>query len=444
MEKPDRKVLIIAYYWPPAGGGGVQRWVKFVKYLSKYGWQPIVYVPENADYPFYDDTLEKDIPESATIIRRKIWEPYSVYNKLSGGGKENKVNAGLISDGKKRSWLAERMIWIRGNWFIPDARKFWIKPSIRFLTAYLKENPVDAMISTGPPHSMHLIARGVKRNLGVKWIADFRDPWVHMDNNIEDLKYSNKTLRKHEALEMSCLKEADRVLTVSPTIVEDYEKLSGRKVDMITNGFDYSDFDFGEVHPEKDQFIVGHYGTLGKYRNPETMFRVLKELCQENERFNQKLVIQLSGTVDGTVLASIKENGLWDKLELHDYLTHSESIRMMAKASLLLLLLDKNASMKGRMTGKIFEYLATQNPILGLGYVHADPSVVLNETGAGELIDYDDAKGIREFILSKFRDQENNSRKDISAEIDKYSRESLTRDLAQLLNNLTNQQLRKA
>ena len=430
-----KKVLIIAYYWPPSGGGGVQRWVKFAKYLKQFGWEPIVYAPENADYPVIDESMGTDLPADLKVIRRKIWEPYAIYGKLSGS-KDNKAHAGLISDGKKRSWLGERMLWIRGNWFIPDARKFWIKPSIRFLTKYLKEYPVDAIISTGPPHSMHVIARGVKRKTGVKWVADFRDPWVHMDNNIEDLKYSARTLKKHEDLEMSTLKEADRVVTVSYTIVEDYEELSGRNVDLITNGFDYSDFNIDLKSIKKDKFIIGHYGTLGKYRNPKVLFQVLSDLCSENEAFAQKLVIQLAGTVDGSVISEINKTGLEDKLDLKNYLSHSESIELMAKSSLLLLLLDKNASMKGRMTGKIFEYLATQNPILGLGYVKADPSRVLKATQAGELIDYEDYDSIKKFVLDKFNNQENNQIIDNSKLIEKYSRENLSKELAELLDQL--------
>ncbi|MFT7611292.1 MAG: glycosyltransferase involved in cell wall biosynthesis [Parvicellaceae bacterium] len=431
--KEKKRVLIVVYYWPPSGGGGVQRWVKFAKYLNEFGWEPIIYAPENADYPVMDRSISGDVDDNLEVITRKIWEPYSIYNKLSGS-KDQKAHAGLISDGKKRSWLSSKMLWIRGNWFIPDARKFWIKPSVKFLCNYLSENPADAIISTGPPHSMHLIARNVKRRTGVRWLADFRDPWVHMDNNIEDLMYSDRTLKKHQEMEMSVLKEADRVVTVSYTIVEDYEKQSGRKVDLITNGYDPSDFDFSELE-KKDKFIIGHFGTLGKYRNPEVMFKVLGAICAENSDFKNKMVIQLAGTVDGSVLNSIHKEGLDQNLDLQNYLSHSESIKLMMKSSLLLLLLDKNASMKGRMTGKIFEYLATNNPILGLGYTLADPSRVLKKTKAGEIFEYEDYDSIKSFILEKFN-QDLTLSPNNTSEIENYSRQNLSEQLASLLSEM--------
>ncbi|MBE9481851.1 MAG: glycosyl transferase family 1, partial [Bacteroidetes bacterium] len=174
-----KKVLIITYYWPPSGGAGVQRWLKFVKYLREFGWEPIVYTPENPEAPDIDNSLEKDIPDNLTVIKRKIWEPYTAYKKFIGQEKEQKINAGFLSENKKPKLSENISVWIRGNFFIPDARKFWIKPSVKFLTNYLKNNPVDAMISSGPPHSMHMIALGLKQRLGIPWLADFRDPWTN-------------------------------------------------------------------------------------------------------------------------------------------------------------------------------------------------------------------------------------------------------------------------
>ncbi|NTW26696.1 MAG: glycosyltransferase family 4 protein, partial [Lentimicrobium sp.] len=176
-----RRVLIISYYWPPSGGAGVQRWLKFVKYLRESGWEPVVYVPENPEYPAIDESLAKDIPDGIEIIKTPIWEPYSFYKKLIGAGKGERINAGFLSE-KKRPGLTEQFsIWLRGNFFIPDARKFWIRPSISFLTRYLEKHPVDAIVSTGPPHSMHMIALGVKKRTGLPWLADFRDPWTNID-----------------------------------------------------------------------------------------------------------------------------------------------------------------------------------------------------------------------------------------------------------------------
>src|SRR5687768_9770887 len=174
----SKKVLIITYYWPPSGGSGVQRWLKFVKYLRDYGWEPIVYTPSNPESPVNDDSLAKDIPSGITILKTEIREPYGLYKRFIGRKKDEKISAGFLTEKKKPKFAERIAVWVRGNFFIPDARKWWIKPSISFLSDYLTKNKVDAIVSTGPPHSMHLIAMGVKKKTGIKWLADFRDPWT--------------------------------------------------------------------------------------------------------------------------------------------------------------------------------------------------------------------------------------------------------------------------
>ena len=177
-----RRVLIITYYWPPSGGSGVQRWLKMSKYLPENGWQPVIYTADDAEYPVEDKSLEKDVAPETEVIRRPIVEPYSFYKKFLGIKKGEKVKAGFINEGaKKTGWKESLSVWLRGNLFIPDARCWWIKPSVRYLKKYLKEHPVDAMISTGPPHSMHLIARALHKKFNIPWVADFRDPWTDID-----------------------------------------------------------------------------------------------------------------------------------------------------------------------------------------------------------------------------------------------------------------------
>ena len=177
-----KRVLIITYYWPPSGGSGVQRWLKMSKYLPEYGWQPVIYTTENAEYPIVDPSLEKDVSPEAEVIRRPITEPYTFYKKFLGIKQEETVKVGFTQEEKKKkSWKSGLSMWIRGNLFIPDARRWWVKPSVKYLKKYLQEHPVDAIISTGPPHSMHLIAMKLKEATGLPWIADFRDPWTEID-----------------------------------------------------------------------------------------------------------------------------------------------------------------------------------------------------------------------------------------------------------------------
>ncbi len=261
-----RKVLIITYYWPPSGGAGVQRWLKFSKYLHEYGWEPIIYTPENPEAPSQDFTLLKEIPKGITIIKTPIWEPYEFYKKLVGMKKGEKVNAGFLNEKKKPALAEGFSTWIRGNFFIPDARKFWIKPSVKYLNNYLKQNPVDAIISTGPPHSMHLIALGVKKKLNIPWLADFRDPWTDIDfyHHLRLTKWADK---KHKRLELSVLKNADIVTTVSNNWGKDLEKIYSRKVDIVTNGFDPEDFAAANQTLDT-MFTLTHIGSLNKDRNP--------------------------------------------------------------------------------------------------------------------------------------------------------------------------------
>jgi len=206
-----KQVLIITYYWPPTGGGGVQRWLKFAKYLPEFGWKPVIYTPENPDFEIKDDSLLKDVDSVTVVLKQPIWEPFGLYRKLLG--KTATQKQGVIEPSGS-SLLSRFSLWVRANLMIPDPRKFWIKPSINYLVKYLKKNPVDIIITTGPPHSMHMIGLGIKKKLDIPWIADFRDPWSDWDV-LDLLKISNTARRKHKTLEHQVFKHADKVLTVS-------------------------------------------------------------------------------------------------------------------------------------------------------------------------------------------------------------------------------------
>ena len=173
-----KRVLVIAYYWPPSGGSGVQRWVKFCKYLPALGWEPVVYAPLNADYPSLDPSFEAEVPASVEVLRGRIWEPYAAYRQLLGGARAS-TQVTEISSGPK-TWKQRLSLWIRGNLFVPDPRVGWVRPSVKFLRKYLAEHPVDVIVTTGPPHSVHLIGQRLHRALGIPWIPDFRDPWTRM------------------------------------------------------------------------------------------------------------------------------------------------------------------------------------------------------------------------------------------------------------------------
>ncbi len=433
-----KKVLIITYYWPPSGGAGVQRWVKFVKYLRDFGWEPIIYIPENPHYPILDKSFEKDLPENLQIIKHPIWEPYSFYKKFMGMKKEEKVQHGFIQEKKQSSLKQSISIWIRSNFFIPDARKFWIKPSIKYLSKYFSQHEKpDVIVSTGPPHSMHLIAMGVKKKLNIPWVADFRDPWTGIDF-YDQLKLTKWADRKHRRLERQVLTNADKVISVGWNWAKELNKLGAKKVDVITNGFD--DMDFKSVktlNVKSDKFSLSHIGSLNKDRNSSVLWSALSELVKENPKFKDRLEIKLVGKVDHYVFEDLDKAGLKEFLNKIDYVPHKEIPNVLRNSDILLLLLNNTPNIEGIITGKIFEYLAAQRSILCIGSGTGDASKIIKETNSGTAVDFNDKDQMKEFILKEF-EKYNSGTKSFSdkSEIYKYSRRNLTKKISEILNNM--------
>ncbi len=432
-----KKVLIITYYWPPSGGSGVQRWLKMSKYLPEFGWQPVIYTADNAEYPVEDHSLEKDIHPDTVVLKQPIREPYSFYKRFLGVKKEEKIKAGFINEGKKKSsWKENISLWVRGNFFIPDARCWWIKPSVRYLLKYLKDNPVDAIISTGPPHSMHLIAMKLHEKTNIPWLADFRDPWTEIDF-YRDLHLSRRADRKHHKLEHDVLTKADKVVTVGWSCAVGLEILGGEKGEGVAIGFDV------EINPkttgDSSKFTISHIGVIPPNRNSENLWSVLGEMTAEDEDFKSSLEIKLIGQVDRSVIQSIEKNNLHDKLNHISYLSHNEAITEQQKSSLLLLLLNNVPSAKGIMTGKMFEYLAARRPILVVGPEDGDAAKVLNDTKAGKTVDFNDKEKMKKTILEYFNDFKEGKLvcdSDISA-IEQYSRRNLAGKIAVCLEEIT-------
>lgn len=428
-----KKVLIITYYWPPTGGAGVQRWLKFSKYFRQFGWEPVIYTPSNPDFPINDETLLKDIPNDLTVLKTQITEPYDIYRKIMRKKKTETVNQGFLSEGKENTLMQSAMIWVRGNFFIPDARKFWIKPSITFLSKYIKENPIDAIISTGPPHSMHLIAMGLKQKFNLPWIADFRDPWTQIDF-YSQLKLSSFADNKHKKLEHQVLTQADKVVTISPSCGKDLEKLGNRKVDVITNGFDTDDFKFDSDLKLLDGFLFHHIGALNKDRNPYTLWKVLGELCKEMSDFKKDLIIKFTGKTDAIAFESLKQNGIIDNSQKTDYLSHTDVVKLMTQSPVLLLALNNTPNNAGVLSGKLFEYLAAKRPIFGIGLPDADAAAILKSTQAGNMVHFDDYEGTKKAVIELYQKYKTNQLFITSSSIENYSRKNCAKDYSELLN----------
>lgn len=522
------KVLVITYYWPPSGGSGVQRWLKTSKYLPQYGWEPVIYTPLNPDVNSVDESLLKDVSPDLEVIKRKIVEPYGFYKVLTGKKKGELLQANLITGGgesvsggrsvsdngtgkKKSGSLAERISrYIRANWFIPDPRIWWIRPSVKFLSKYIcqsnapiaeqnegssekrncnegalekrnhnegaleKRNhnedaweknaggccqeKIAAIISTGPPHSMHLIARQLHRDLNIPWIADFRDPWTNIFY-FKHLGLSAKSLRKHKALERSVLEEADKIVVVSNQMKKEFihsfscKEASERglkeegsldgggcldgKIVVIPNGYDPDDFDAekntelaaaekdvarmtsywndvvekritGKVADGEDdgkkmdgmaedgrKFVVAHTGLMPESANPDKFWKVLGDMVKSDRELKEKLLVVTMGQTDGIVKKDIAENGLSDNFKDLGYVPHAQSVAWQKRADLLLLPLRKEEESKAILTGKFFEYLAAGKPILAFGPTDGDLADILKKTSAGTICEFADEDSVR-------------------------------------------------
>ena len=421
------KVLIITYYWPPAGGSGVQRWLKFSKYLPENGWKPYIFTPDSPSFEIKDEDLLSDIHPETEVWKTPIWEPYKIKDKLLG--KSESSNTGIIQD--KTSTKNKMLNWIRGNVFVPDPKVFWVKPSIKLLTKKIKKEGITHIISTGPPHSMHLIALGLKKkNVDLKWVADFRDPWSELDL-LEEFHLTKKSKQKYRDLEKEVLVNADVTLTVSESWVESFKDLGSSNVKLITNGFDEDDFNVKKI--ENDKFIIGHFGLLNHLRNPRNLWKTLNDLCDENPDFNEKLEIRLSGNIDTEVLQNITQYfHLKNKIKVLGYLSHKDVLKQYNSSSVLLLLLFNSESGKGNYPGKIFEYFAAKRSILAFGPEDSDTEKLIQKTKTGVFFTYDEIE-LKKEILNLFHNDINTIS---SNKIEGFSRKKLTKDLSKLLNNI--------
>lgn len=432
-----KRILIITYYWPPSGGSGVQRWLKFSKYLSKYGWQPIIYTPENPDFNIQDPSLLKDIPEEAVVLKQPIWEPYQLYRKLSN---TKNADSNFGNTRKKKGLISSFASWVRGNWFIPDPRIFWVKPSIRYLTQYIKNNRVDAIVTTGPPHSMHLIGMGLKNNFPtIKWLTDMRDPWANFDL-LNEFNLGNRAKRKQQNLEQTVLQQCDATIMVSPSLPDEFFPFDRNKLHTINNGFDHEDFEISFTKADRvgDTFNIYHTGLLNHIRNPKKLWEALTELCESHTDFANKIKLVLIGTVDDKIKEQLLASPiLKDKVDIAGYMAHDDLLKEYPKADLMLMVVNKSRNAKAQLTGKLYEYLAVGKPILSLGPLDGDYVNLLKETGLGIYCDNNDKEAIKKALLAQFKYfQQNKGIKKNTQKINQYSRENLTLKLVNLLNNL--------
>jgi len=423
----SKKILIITYYWIPAGGPGVQRWLKFVKYLPDFGIDPIVYMPENPTYPIIDRQLKEDFSQ-ITILKQPIKEPYQ-FASLISRNRTRKISSGIVPNKRKQSFFDKLLLYIRGNFFIPDARVSWVKPSVSYLEKYILENEIETIITTGPPHSLHLIGLGLKEKLNIQWIADFRDPWTNIVYH-KALKLSEKSEQKHKELEHKVLNLADQIIVTSPSTKKEFSAITSKPIEVITNGYDVEQI---EKQPLDQKFSLAHIGSFLSERNPRILWKAIREIIKENPDFKRDFELKLIGIVSQEVYDTIKEFRLESFVKNLGYLSHKDSIIEQRKSQVLLLIESDSEETKMILPGKLYEYMASHRPILAIANENSDIKDIIIPTNTGVFCDYSEKEKVKQTILDYYQLYKGNNLKTSPIGLQFFSRKKLTEKLSQLL-----------
>lgn len=428
-----KRVLIVAYYFPPSGGPGVQRVLKAVKYLREFGYEPTILTVDNGAFPQFDEELALEIPSGVQVVRTKSFSPFGAYAKLTGKSKKDAVVVGTV---KQRGGMMERLAsWIRANVFLPDARVGWVPYAIRKAIELYDKDQFDVVLTSGPPHSCHLIGRYLKRKLQLPWVADFRDPWTDI-NYYHELPMSGWARRKDGKMETQVLTEADNVTTVSPSWATLLKSKGANRVAVVQNGFDETDFHNVVGRPSDDTFVISHVGSLYPSRNPNAFWQALAELRKEGKLTHAR--VRIAGSVSNEVIESIEECGLQSITEVIPYRSHREAIQLMLDSHVLLLSIERFEQANGMITGKLYEYIRSGRPILGLGPASGDAANLLLETKSGQLFDRDDNGGICGYLLDQYAAWESGSvvAKSTGGSIQSLSRRTQTGLLAGVMDEV--------
>ncbi|HIA13282.1 MAG TPA: glycosyl transferase family 1 [Flavobacteriales bacterium] len=433
-----KKVLIITYYWPPAAGPGVQRFVKFCKYLPEFGWDPLILTVKSGSYPSIDESLGENLPSDLPVFRTKTFEPFQVYNRLRGEkGKEIPVSLIGIKEDKR---LIQRLsLYIRANWFVPDARKGWRKYAVAEAIKLIKAHNPDVIITTGPPQSTHLIGLDLKRRCRLPWLADLRDPWTNVFYN-KFFPRTESTKRKDKSMEDSVLKNADFVTVVSSGLKKEFEDRS-KGISVIYNGFDEEDF-VESQSTKQEKFTLEYIGNLKPNQNASGLWETISELLAENASFKVDFKLVLTGNIDKFIEADLTQKyGLGGNLDIKRFVPHREAVEVMKKAGMLLFIVPEADNNHLIITGKLFEYLASRSAILAIGPVDGDAAQLLAEANKSGMIDYSHKDELKRQLLGAYEAWKNVDAQQVNsdaADLSKFSRKSLTANLAEVLNKLAN------
>jgi hypothetical protein len=436
-----KKVLIISYYFPPSGGPGVQRVLKFVKFLPQFGWEPVVLTVENGDFPARDESLVKEIPQTVKVYRTKIFEPYRLYRRLTGRPANAPVDVENIPHGiKKRSatqYLAE---FIRSTFFIPDARIGWMPYALPRALQIARAENVHAIYSSSPPYTTALIARALHRRTGLPWIAGFRDPWVGFISSPERWTLPRKI---DSSLEHAVYRDATILEAAWEGILLDfrqkYPEIDVEKCLHLPNGYDPEDYPTLEKETH-ERFAVVYTGSMYGRRNPKTFLQAVEELVAEGKVSPEKILLRFIGRFGNEVREMIRASRVGDSIEVIAYLPHSESIKHLLRADALLLVVDESKESAEIVPGKVFEYIGARRPIIALAQEGAVAGII-RETRAGFVADNRDIPAIKEAFIECYHNFLYHTKQFEPNEraLMKYDRKEITRQLAGALDSLFRQ-----
>ena len=429
-----KKVLVITYYWPPAGGSGVQRWLKFAKYFREFGWEPVIYTAEKPEVPVFDESLLKDVPEGIEVIKSEVPEPFKLYRKITGKKADEPVS--LVVDLKKKSLVQRMAMFVRANWFIPDAKMWWIRPSLRILKKRLKQGDIQAIVSTGPPHTCHVIGMKLKEKFpNIPWLADFRDPWIKIDF-FEEFNLTKFAFNRHKTLEQKVVESADSVVVIGNSLKKDFDDYTPKKIKVITNGFD-EESQIGKAVTLDEKFTLSHIGIYSKTRHHPMLLEVVAELKNETRDFAEHFKLQLVGQVDEAVKRQVKDLQLENLVEFKSFVSHEEVGLIQRASRMLYLSINQVANAKGILTGKIFEYMNSGRPILLIGPPDGDAADLLKDQENIWVVPFGEKEQLKSAIETQFNRFRAHQDVTVERSVNQYSRKSLTGEITKLLDQLT-------
>ena len=378
----------------------MQRVLKFVKYFPEFGIHPSVLTVQNGDYPAMDDTLGAEVPESVPVYRVEGWEPYKLYRKFTGMKATESIPVGVLSGDNGQSSRTRIANWVRLNLFVPDARRFLVRPFVNKARKVIDEDKIDAILTSSPPHSMQLVGLKLKKEMDIPWIGDFRDPWIDIDY-YKKVGRTRFAVRRDYESEKDVVNSLDSLVAVNQSIIDEFQsRYKPKRTAVIYNGFDEEDF-FGIPRNQErteGKFTIVYYGNLGSDRIVPEFVEAVRLCIEQNPDCGERLKIRFIGNVDERMKQLFASSSLLGNVDFVDYMPHGDLIREVASASLLLLIINRVPNNSGNLPGKLFEYLAFGTPILGLGPAEGEASEIIKKTGSGEMVNYTDTHGMARFI----------------------------------------------